>query len=306
FPQKSYPNHIPFSHCSASLSISPPLKSLFLCRTFQPDRTLTRIQTNMVSDQRVFHYSLLSLYLMAPMIFIALRFLQAPYGKHHRPGWGPTIYPPLAWFLMESPTIWLTLLLFSFGLNFSNPKSLVLMSPFLFHYFHRTCIYPLRLHRNSALRNTAHGFPISMAVLAFVFNIWNAYLQARWVSHYKDYENDGWFWWRFFGGLVVFLGGMAVNIWSDRVLVGLKKEGGGGYKVPRGGWFELVSCPNYLGEIVEWLGWAVMTWSWVGLGFFLYTCANLVPRASANHRWYLEKFGEDYPKGRKAVIPFLY
>ncbi|KAB1214650.1 Steroid 5-alpha-reductase DET2 [Morella rubra] len=259
----------------------------------------------MVSDQKLFHYSLRALYLIGPPTYISLRFLQAPYGKHHRPGWGPTMSPPLAWFLMESPTLWLTLLLFPFGLHSSNPKSLILISPFLLHYFHRTCIYPLRLQRNSVRRGTVSGFPISVAVMGFGFNLLNAYLQARWVSQYKDYDSDRWFWWRFVGGLVLFCGGMAVNIWSDRVLVGLKKEGGG-YKVPRGGWFELVSCPNYFGEIVEWLGWAVMTWSWVGLGFFLYTCANLVPRARANHRWYLEKFGEDYPKGRKAVVPFLY
>lgn len=91
---------------------------------------------------------------------------------------------------------------------------------------------------------------------------------------------------------------------SDLVLVGLKAQGGG-YKIPRGGLFELVSCPNYLGEIVEWLGWAVMTWSWAGLGFFLYSCFYLVPRAIGNHKWYLDKFKEVYPKHRKAVIPFL-
>jgi len=260
-----------------------------------------------VSDQSLFHHSLLTLFLIGPPTFISCCFLQAPYGKHSRPGWGPTIYPPLAWFLMESPTLRLTLLIFPYGLHSSNPKSLLLISPFLFHYFHRTCIYPLRLHRNTARRSNAAsaGFPVSMAVMGFGFNTLNAYLQARWVSQYKDYEGDGWFWWRFFGGLVVFWVGMAVNMRADRVLVGLKKEGGG-YKVPRGGWFELVSCPNYLGEMVEWFGWVVMTWSWAGLGFFLYTCANLVPRARAHHRWYLEKFGEDYPKARKAVIPFLY
>ncbi|KAF3959366.1 hypothetical protein CMV_015817 [Castanea mollissima] len=259
------------------------------------------------SDQNLFHYSLLTLYLIGPPTFIALRFLQAPYGKHNRPGWGPTMSPPLAWILMESPTLWLTLLLFPFGSHSSNPKSIFLISPFLFHYFHRTCIYPLRLHNNNNNKSKANngGFPVSVAMMAFVFNLLNAYVQARWVSQYKDYEGDGRFWFRFFVGLVVFLGGMGVNIWSDRVLVGLKKEGKG-YRVPRGGLFELVSCPNYFGEIVEWLGWAVMTWSFAGLGFFLYTCANLVPRARANHRWYLDKFGEDYPKGRKAVIPFLY
>lgn len=147
---------------------------------------------------------------------------------------------------------------------------------------------------------------MSMAAMAFGFNLLNAYLQARWVSHYKDFDGDGWrFWWRFVIGVVVFVGGMWLNISSDKVLVGLKKQGGG-YKVPKGGWFEFVSCPNYFGEVAEWFGWAVMTWSWAGLGFFLYTCANLVPRARANHRWYLDKFGEDYPKHRKAVIPFLY
>ncbi|PON37090.1 3-oxo-5-alpha-steroid 4-dehydrogenase, C-terminal [Parasponia andersonii] len=65
---------------------------------------------------------------------------------------------------------------------------------------------------------------------------------------------------------------------SDRVLVQLT---------------EVVSFPSYFEECVEWLGWAMMTWSWVGLGFLLFTCANLVPRGRVNHKWYLDKFGED-------------
>ncbi|XVF08237.1 hypothetical protein REPUB_Repub06bG0209300 [Reevesia pubescens] len=258
----------------------------------------------MVSDQTLFHYSLLSLYLIVLPTWISLYFLQAPYGKHNRPGWGPTMSPSLAWFFMESPTLWLTFLLFPCGQHFSNPKSFILISPFLFHYFNRTFLYPLRLSRNNSQART---FPVSIALMAFGFNLLNAYLQARWVSHYKsDYGNDKLFWLRFLGGLLIFIVGMWINVWADKVLVGLKKQSGGGYKVPRGGLFELVSCPNYLGEILEWFGWAVMTWSWVGFGFFLYTCANLVPRARASHRWYLEKFKDEYPKDRKAVIPFLY
>ena len=258
----------------------------------------------MIQDQTFFNYCLLSHYLISLPTLIGLRFLQAPYGKHHRKGWGPNLPPPLAWFLMESPTLWLTLLLFPQGLQSSNPKSIILMSPFLLHYFNRTCLYPISLLRSPSSK-TASGFPLSVALMAFGYNLLNSYLQARWVSHYKDdYDADLWFWVKFFCGFLVFLCGMWINIWSDKKLLKLKAERKG-YVVPKGGIFEMVSCPNYFGEILEWLGWSVMTWSWVGLGFFVYTCANLVPRARASHVWYLEKFGEGYPKNRRAVIPFL-
>ena len=75
--------------------------------------------------------------------------------------------------------------------------------------------------------------------------------------------------------------------------------------MPAGGAFELVSCPNYTGEILQWFGWALATWSAAGLAFAVFTAANLVPRAHAHHSWYREKF-PDYPKSRKRVIPFLY
>ena len=57
--------------------------------------------------------------------------------------------------------------------------------------------------------------------------------------------------------------------------------------------------------MIEWLGWAIMTWSFAGLVFFFWTVANLLPRALANHRWYQEKFPE-YPTDRKAIIPYLF
>ncbi|CAI9098386.1 OLC1v1035019C1 [Oldenlandia corymbosa var. corymbosa] len=264
----------------------------------------------MFSDDICFRYSLAVIFIISPLTIVALQFLTAPYGKHYRPGWGPSIPAPAAWFLMESPTLWLTLLLFPLGKNHSNPVAQILILPYLIHYFHRTVIYPLRIrlkNNGAGDTKTAAGFPVVIALIGFFFNLLNAYLQTRWVSHYADLDSGRWkFWLRFAGGLMVFVVGMAVNVGSDYALLGLKSVGGGKYKIPRGGCFELVSCPNYFGEILEWLGWTIMNWSWAGLGFLLYTCANLVPRAAANHRWYLQKFGEDYPKKRKAVIPFVF
>ena len=75
--------------------------------------------------------------------------------------------------------------------------------------------------------------------------------------------------------------------------------------MPHGGLYERVSCPNYLAELIEWLGWAVATRSGAGLAFFVYTFANLAPRARAHHAWYRRQF-PDYPPQRKALLPWLW
>jgi hypothetical protein len=57
--------------------------------------------------------------------------------------------------------------------------------------------------------------------------------------------------------------------------------------------------------MVEWLGYALMTFNLASLSFFIWTVANLLPRAYHHHKWYLEHF-KDYPKERKAVFPFVF
>ena len=124
------------------------------------------------------------------------------------------------------------------------------------------------------------------------------------ISHIGGYEES----WlsdpRFLIGAALFAFGYSLNRSSDRRLRNLRAPGETGYKIPRGGGFELVSCPNYLGELCEWIGWAIATWSLAGLSFAIFTAANLIPRAITHHRWYQEKF-PDYPRERRAVIPFL-
>jgi 3-oxo-5-alpha-steroid 4-dehydrogenase 1 len=98
--------------------------------------------------------------------------------------------------------------------------------------------------------------------------------------------------------------GFATNVWADGALRGLRGPGETGYKIPHGGLYEWVSCPNYLGEIVEWTGWGIAAWSPAGLLFALYTVANLAPRALAHHAWYRRSFPQ-YPPRRKALVPFV-
>ena len=145
---------------------------------------------------------------------------------------------------------------------------------------------------------------LSIALMAFAFNLLNAYLNARWISHFGDYGTQ----WladpRFLFGAALMLLGWLINIHSDTLLIRLRAPGETGYKVPHGGLYRWVSCPNYFGELLEWIGWAIATWSGAGLAFALYTAANLVPRAVSHHHWYHERFS-DYPRERRAVLPYV-
>ncbi len=139
----------------------------------------------------------------------------------------------------------------------------------------------------------------------FFFNVINAYINARFISEFGEYSTQWLTDSRFLIGAGVFLVGIFLNLHADNILIRLRRPGETDYVVPQGGGFHFVSCPNYMGEILEWAGWALATWSLSGLAFFLFTFANLVPRARSNHRWYVETFS-DYPPSRKALIPGIY
>ena len=127
---------------------------------------------------------------------------------------------------------------------------------------------------------------------------------SRWISELGAYDRSWLVDPRFIAGVAIMLTGFGINQWADTVLIRLRRDGAGegGYAIPRAGLYRWVSCPNYLGEILEWIGWAIATWSWGGAAFAVYTFANLAPRAIANHRWYHETFA-DYPRQRRALIP---
>jgi 3-oxo-5-alpha-steroid 4-dehydrogenase 1 len=236
----------------------------------------------------------------AAAVFVALFFVSAPYGRYARQGWGPSLPNVLGWILMESPSVVLFAILFFSG---TAPRSLPLWIFFGLwqaHYVHRTLIYPF------TLRDGSKKMPVSVAAMGFAFNLGNAFFNGYYLFTLSGGYPDSWLRDpRFLLGLGLFLAGYITNRWADSVLRGLRRPGETVYRIPRRGLYRLISCPNYLGEIVEWIGWAVATWSLPGLAFAIWTIANLAPRARAHHRWYRREFS-DYPPKRKALIPFLW
>jgi len=237
---------------------------------------------------------------VAAVTFVALQFIAAPYGRHSRRGWGPTIHRTPGWVIMESPAVWGPLVFFFLGNRTGNPVAIAFLCIWLLHYVNRTLVFPFRL-RGGQLR-----MPLAIVDMGLIFNFMNAYLQGRYLFSLGPVHEIGWLSGpKFSVGLGLFLAGFALNLHSDSILRNLRKPGETGYKIPQGGAYRWVSSPNYLGELMEWAGWAIATWSIAGLVFLLWTAANLVPRARTHHRWYKEQF-PDYPRDRKALLPFLY
>ncbi len=235
---------------------------------------------------------------LAVITGVVLLFVAAPYGRYERAGWGPTLPATIGWILMELPAVVLFTAIFFSGDHRFELAPVVLLSLWQFHYLNRTFVFPFRM------RAPDRRMPVLVTLLGVGFNVLNAYVNARWIGHLGSYRS---LWLtdpRFLVGTTLFLAGWFGNLHSDAILRNLRKPGGGGYAVPRGGLFRWVSAPNYLCEIIEWTGWAVATWSMAGLAFALYTAANLVPRALRHHAWYRERF-VDYPSERKALIPYL-
>lgn len=237
-------------------------------------------------------------FLLAALSFVALLRVSAPYGRHLRPGWGPTVAARSGWIIMESPAVLLFVAVYCLGANARATVPLVLLALWQFHYINRTFIFPFRL------RESGRHMPLLIVAMAITFNCLNAYLNARWISHFGDYPDAWLLSLPFVLGTLCFFAGWAINQHADTILLRLRRRGNTGYSIPYGGLYRWVSCPNYLGEMLQWTGWAIATWSLAGAAFAVFTIANLLPRAVAHHRWYRQEFVA-YPRSRRAVLPFL-
>lgn len=251
-----------------------------------------------MNEPAIYHALLLGWFALAAITFCVLFFVTAPYGRHAERARGASLPSRLGWLIMESPSVLVFLACYAVG-----RPGLVAWIFFVMwqaHYVHRAFVFPFRL------RDPSRPMPLYVVGSALFFTTVNGYLNGRWLTALgPGYSIDWLIDPRFLVGVGLFVAGFAINQHADRVLFSLRKPGETGYLIPRGGLYRFVSCPNYFGEILEWSGWALATWSPAGLAFALWTIANLVPRARAHHRWYLEKF-PDYPRERRAVVPLVF
>ncbi|KAJ7094022.1 hypothetical protein B0H15DRAFT_150227 [Mycena belliarum] len=246
-----------------------------------------------------------------------------------------------SWIVMElvSPTFFLYAL---FRGPSAGPPALtsqhgILALAFLLHYLNRALISPLR----TPSRSKAH---ISVPLAAAAFNTLNGSLMGSFIAAPaapapRVYFVAGLALWAFgFAGNVAH-DEILANI-RRRARAKPKTAPGEHYAIPHGLLFRFVSFPNYLCEWIEWLGFALaadprlaqallggtlfsgasreaavtalrgpaaaflplVSPPWV---FLIAEIAIMFQRAYRGHRWYQSKFGDNYPKERRIVVPFV-
>jgi 3-oxo-5-alpha-steroid 4-dehydrogenase 1 len=247
----------------------------------------------------VFNMMVIGWVVLALLLFPVILKIPAPYGRHSRNDWGPMINNRIGWFIMEFPALFVFVFFVMRGGGFKQGVIFSFFVLWVIHYFSRAIVFPL------LIRTPGKKMPVVIMAFAFGFNLVNGFFNGYWFGFLTPGYPAGWFSDpRFIIGGLMFITGFLMNQYHDRILIKLRKQGSGEYKIPSGGLFKFVSCPNFLGEIIEWGGFALMTWCLPALSFFVWTLVNLIPRALDHHSWYLKKF-HNYPQNRKAVFPFI-
>lgn len=260
-------------------------------------------------EQHFANYRLALIYMavIGFLCFIALYFIPAGYGKFRSKKWGFSFNNKVAWIIMEIPTLIVTGIMLALSPKFNESVNMlpriILIAFFVSHYIQRTLVFPFLLKGKGTM-------PILIVLMGMAFNAVNAFLINGWIFYFSpntDYRLSWLYDPRFIIGAIIFITGMIINIRSDKYIRSLRKPGDSNHYFPNQGMYKYVTSANYFGELVEWTGFAILTWSLPGVLFVWWTAANLVPRSHAINKSYKEKFPEEFAKTKpKRIFPFVY
>ncbi|XP_057512952.1 uncharacterized protein LOC130795013 [Actinidia eriantha] len=106
-------------------------------------------------------------------------------------------------------------------------------------------------------------------------------------------------------GTLIFLIGIYGNFYHHYLLSKLRHKSEKGYKLPKGGLFNLVICPHYLFEILAFFGIFLISQTLLSLSCAVGSALYLAGRSYMTRKWYLSKF-ESFPVEVKALIPYIF
>lgn len=106
-------------------------------------------------------------------------------------------------------------------------------------------------------------------------------------------------------GTVIFILSELANASVHLHLSSLRSRGGTERRIPSGLGFSLVTCPNYLFEILSWVGVIIASRDWSVLLFIAIGAAQMAAWAKGKEKAYRKEFGDKYKKKRYVMLPGL-
>jgi len=246
-------------------------------------------------------------FVIALLIYLGNRYGTAAYGgRFGESKSGFKLSSKMGWILMELPALIVFPIVYFAGQNAMQPVPLFFLGLWIFHYTNRALVNPMLMRTAAGSKNS---FDPSVMLWGWVVLALHSYLNAAYISEFGDFYQQSWFQDpRFIIGIIIYVFGFSLNVYSDAILRNLRSKTPAPdeprYKIPYGGMFKFVSCPQYLGEIISFVGLATMTWNLGAVFVVAVTAANLIPRALVTHKWFNKNF-EDYPEERRAIFPYI-
>lgn len=106
-------------------------------------------------------------------------------------------------------------------------------------------------------------------------------------------------------GTAIYLFGEVGNALVHLYLASLRSAGGTERKIPRGYGFDIVTCPNYMFEVLSWVGMIVASRDWSVAAFIAMGTFQMSTWAKGKERAYRKEFGDKYKKKRFVMLPGL-
>jgi hypothetical protein len=185
----------------------------------------------------------------------------------------------------------------------NNNLSIVILLMMWVHFWKRT-LEVLLLHSYSGRMGIWNA--ISIGCMYTIYS-WCLVFCTNPVSAER---NTMWTWF----GYTIYTIGLVGNCYHHRLLARLRRPKAGStmdldkrYVVPLGGGFSLVAAPHYSFELLIWFGIACVAQHVVAFMVVACMTSYLLARGKNTNDFYRSRFDEtEWPKTRKAIIPFIF
>ncbi|VDB86649.1 unnamed protein product [Peniophora sp. CBMAI 1063] len=164
------------------------------------------------------------------------------------------------------------------------------------HRFSKSTMPFRNIFKNSAHYHILGGLFLAYPIYGPTYSARSPFVQGT----YRDDPNF------LLGSVAFWLFCELSNFKTHLTTSNLRPAGSRKRAVPYGYGFNLVSFPNYLFESLGWVTVSVMTGSWAAWLFTAVSAGQMLIWAQKKHKAYKREFGKEFPRGRKAMIPFLF